>query len=144
MQLKALLNQRFSSAMTALGIPEDYPPMLALSGKPEFGDFQVNGAMRANKRTMRRVARRKDVCVGPLKRVRPTRKNELKVGVEVARNIPRTPAIGGHGHGTPQDAIVASRGALRVVEVDREEQHTRVAARLDPSTRQPTGRGGRR
>ena len=50
MQLKALLNQRFSSAMTALGIPEDYPPMLALSGKPEFGDFQVNGAMRAAKR----------------------------------------------------------------------------------------------
>ena len=50
MQLKALLNQRFSSAMTALGIPEDYPPMLALSGKPEFGDFQVNGAMGAAKR----------------------------------------------------------------------------------------------
>ena len=50
MQLKALLNQRFSSAMTALGIPEDCPPMLALSGKPEFGDFQVNGAMRAAKR----------------------------------------------------------------------------------------------
>ena len=50
MQLKALLNQRFSSAMTALGIPEDYPQMLALSGKPEFGDFQVNGAMRAAKR----------------------------------------------------------------------------------------------
>ena len=50
MQLKALLNQRFSAAMTALGIPEDYPPMLALSGKPEFGDFQVNGAMRAAKR----------------------------------------------------------------------------------------------
>ena len=50
MQLKALLNQRFSSAMTALGIPEDCPPMLALSGKPEFGDFQVNGAMSAAKR----------------------------------------------------------------------------------------------
>ena len=49
MQLKALLNQRFSSAMTALGIPEDCPPMLALSGKPEFGDFQVNGAMGAAK-----------------------------------------------------------------------------------------------
>ena len=50
MQLKALLNQRFSSAMTALGIPEDCPPMLALSGKPKFGDFQVNGAMGAAKR----------------------------------------------------------------------------------------------
>ena len=50
MQLKALLNQRFSYAMTALGIPEDCPPMLALSGKPEFGDFQVNGAMGAAKR----------------------------------------------------------------------------------------------
>lgn len=36
--------------MTALGIPEDCPPMLALSGKPEFGDFQVNGAMGAAKR----------------------------------------------------------------------------------------------
>ncbi len=50
MQLKALLNQRFSSAMTAIGIPEDCSPMLALSGKPEFGDFQVNGAMGAAKR----------------------------------------------------------------------------------------------
>ena len=50
MQLKALLNQRFSSAMTALGVPEDCAPMIALSSKPQFGDFQANGAMGAAKR----------------------------------------------------------------------------------------------
>ncbi len=50
MKLKALLNQRFSSAMTALGVPEDCAPMIALSSKPQFGDFQANGAMGAAKR----------------------------------------------------------------------------------------------
>lgn len=50
MQLKALLNHRFSSAMVAIGIPEDCPPMIAVSGKPQFGDFQSNGAMGAAKR----------------------------------------------------------------------------------------------
>jgi len=50
MQLKALLTQRFAAAMTAAGIPNDCSPMLALSGKPQFGDYQANGAMGAAKR----------------------------------------------------------------------------------------------
>ena len=50
MQLKALLTQRFAAAMTAAGIPSDCSPMLALSGKPQFGDYQANGAMGAAKR----------------------------------------------------------------------------------------------
>lgn len=36
--------------MIALGIPSDCNPMLALSGKPQFGDYQANGAMAAAKR----------------------------------------------------------------------------------------------
>jgi arginyl-tRNA synthetase len=50
MQLKMLLTERFSTAMIALGIPSDCHPMLALSGKPQFGDYQANGAMAAAKR----------------------------------------------------------------------------------------------
>ena len=50
MRLKDLLTQRFSAAMIASGIPEDCSPMLALSGKPQFGDYQANGAMGAAKR----------------------------------------------------------------------------------------------
>ena len=50
MQLKAMLNQRFATAMIAAGIPEDCLPMIAISGKPEFGDYQANGAMAAAKR----------------------------------------------------------------------------------------------
>tara|TARA_B110000503_G_scaffold87465_1_gene132859 strand:- start:2029 stop:3891 length:1863 start_codon:yes stop_codon:yes gene_type:complete len=50
MQLKAILTQRFAAAMTAAGIPSDCSPMLALSGKPQFGDYQANGAMGAAKR----------------------------------------------------------------------------------------------
>ncbi|HAZ78603.1 MAG TPA: arginine--tRNA ligase [Porticoccaceae bacterium] len=50
MQLKMLLTERFSTAMIALGIPSDCNPMLALSGKPQFGDYQANGAMAAAKR----------------------------------------------------------------------------------------------
>jgi arginyl-tRNA synthetase len=36
--------------MKAAGIPDDCSPMLALSGKPQFGDYQANGAMGAAKR----------------------------------------------------------------------------------------------
>ena len=50
MRLKDLLTQRFSAAMIAAGIPEDCSPMVALSGKPQFGDYQANGAMGAAKR----------------------------------------------------------------------------------------------
>ena len=50
MPIKELLNQRFSAAMAAAGIPDDCSPALALSGKPQFGDYQANGAMGAAKR----------------------------------------------------------------------------------------------
>lgn len=50
MRLKTLLTQRFSAAMTAVGVPIDCPPMISLSSKPQFGDYQANGAMAAAKR----------------------------------------------------------------------------------------------
>ena len=50
MRTKELLNQRLSAAMEAAGIPGDCSPALALSGKPQFGDYQANGAMAAAKR----------------------------------------------------------------------------------------------
>ena len=50
MRTKELLNQRLSAAMEAAGIPGDCSPALALSGKPQFGDYQANGAMGAAKR----------------------------------------------------------------------------------------------
>ena len=50
MRIKELLNQRFSAAMQAAGIPDDCSPTLALTGKPQFGDYQANGAMGAAKR----------------------------------------------------------------------------------------------
>jgi len=50
MRIKELLNQRFSAAMQAAGIPSECSPTLALSGKPQFGDYQANGAMGAAKR----------------------------------------------------------------------------------------------
>ena len=49
MSIKALLNQRIADAMQAAGIPSPCSPMLALSGKPQFGDYQANGAMGAAK-----------------------------------------------------------------------------------------------
>ena len=50
MSIKDVLNNRISAAMRAAGIPDDCSPMLALSGKPQFGDYQANGAMGAAKR----------------------------------------------------------------------------------------------
>ena len=50
MRIKELLNQQFSAAMQAAGIPSECSPTLALSGKPQFGDYQANGAMGAAKR----------------------------------------------------------------------------------------------
>jgi arginyl-tRNA synthetase len=50
MRLKALLTQQFTAAMRSAGIPEDCSPMVALSGKPKFGDYQANGSMGAAKR----------------------------------------------------------------------------------------------
>ena len=36
--------------MFELGIPADCPPSIALSSRPDFGDYQVNGAMKAAKK----------------------------------------------------------------------------------------------
>ncbi|MGB2045926.1 MAG: arginine--tRNA ligase, partial [Porticoccaceae bacterium] len=49
MSIKQLLNQRIATAMQAAGVPSPCAPMLALSGKPQFGDYQANGAMAAAK-----------------------------------------------------------------------------------------------
>ncbi len=50
MPIKELLNQRVSAAMLAAGIPSECSPLLALSGKAQFGDYQANGAMGAAKK----------------------------------------------------------------------------------------------
>ena len=49
MSIKNTLNTRFETAMQALDIPKECTPLVNLSGKPQFGDFQVNGAMGAAK-----------------------------------------------------------------------------------------------
>jgi len=49
MSIKNLLNTRFQHAMQSLGIPDQCSPLLSLSGKPQFGDYQANGAMGAAK-----------------------------------------------------------------------------------------------
>ena len=49
MSIKTLLNSRFQQAMQTLSIPDECSPLLSLSGKPQFGDYQANGAMGAAK-----------------------------------------------------------------------------------------------
>ena len=49
MSIKNTLNTRFETAMQALNIPKECTPLVNLSGKPQFGDLQVNGAMGAAK-----------------------------------------------------------------------------------------------
>ena len=49
MSLKNTLNSRFKTAMQALNIPSECTPLLNISGKPKFGDYQANGAMGAAK-----------------------------------------------------------------------------------------------
>jgi len=49
MSIKALLNSRLREAMQSLDIPDHCSPLLNLSGKPQFGDYQANGAMGAAK-----------------------------------------------------------------------------------------------
>ena len=50
MSIKTLIEQRVRAAMSASGIPDDCPTNITLSTRPEFGDFQANGAMAAAKR----------------------------------------------------------------------------------------------
>lgn len=49
MSIKETLHSRFKKAMSTLGVPENFQPLINLSGKPEFGDYQANGAMAAAK-----------------------------------------------------------------------------------------------
>lgn len=49
MNIRELLNQRFSAAMAAAGIPPECQPLVAPSKNPQFGDYQANGAMGAAK-----------------------------------------------------------------------------------------------
>lgn len=48
MSLLPLLNQRFAAALAAVGAP-DAQPLVQLAGRPEFGDYQMNGVMGAAK-----------------------------------------------------------------------------------------------
>ncbi|WP_461480781.1 arginine--tRNA ligase [Porticoccus sp.] len=49
MSIKTLLEQRVLAAMAAAGAPQDCPAHVTSSTRPEFGDFQANGAMAAAK-----------------------------------------------------------------------------------------------
>ena len=50
MSIKKTLNSRLKTAMQTLKIPNECTPLLNLSGKPQFGDYQANGAMGAAKK----------------------------------------------------------------------------------------------
>jgi arginyl-tRNA synthetase len=50
MIIKQLLDQRVRAAMNAADIPDDCPANITVSTRPEFGDFQANGAMAAAKK----------------------------------------------------------------------------------------------
>lgn len=50
MSIKTLLEQRVRAAMQAAEIPDNCPANITISTRPEFGDFQANGAMGAAKK----------------------------------------------------------------------------------------------
>ena len=50
MNIRETLIQQVRLAMTAAGIPPELPANVATSTRPEFGDFQANGALAAAKR----------------------------------------------------------------------------------------------
>lgn len=45
MNIQTLLLQRFKTALSVIGAPEDAPTPLGRSTRPEFGEYQFNGAM---------------------------------------------------------------------------------------------------
>lgn len=45
MNLHHLLTQKFTAALSKIGAPDNAPVPVARSAKPEFGDYQFNGAM---------------------------------------------------------------------------------------------------
>ncbi|MFB3893194.1 MAG: arginine--tRNA ligase [Phycisphaerae bacterium] len=50
MNIRSILEERITKALAAAGAPAGSPAMVAPSGKPQFGDYQANGAMSAAKR----------------------------------------------------------------------------------------------
>lgn len=49
MNIRDFLSQKVLSAMQAVGVPDDYGPMVAPAKKAGFGDYQANGSMAAAK-----------------------------------------------------------------------------------------------
>ncbi|MEW5683172.1 MAG: arginine--tRNA ligase [Pseudomonadota bacterium] len=49
MNIKQLLTEKTQSAFVALGLPADSNAAVTVSTRPEFGDYQINGAMAAAK-----------------------------------------------------------------------------------------------
>jgi len=50
MNIKQILSEKVSAAMTAAGLPEGTNPAISLSNRPQFGDYQANGVMGAAKK----------------------------------------------------------------------------------------------
>jgi arginyl-tRNA synthetase len=50
MNIRDFLTERLRQAMAAAGAPDDAPPLVTQSTKPQFGDYQANGAMGAAKK----------------------------------------------------------------------------------------------
>jgi len=50
MNLRKELELRIEKALQAAGAPTDAPALVALAGKPQFGDYQANGCMAAAKK----------------------------------------------------------------------------------------------
>lgn len=49
MNIKQLLTEKTQAAFATLGVPADTNPAVTVSTRPEFGDYQINGAMSAAK-----------------------------------------------------------------------------------------------
>lgn len=49
MNIRAYLANKIRAAMTAAGIPGEFPPLVVPSKRADFGDYQANGAMAAAK-----------------------------------------------------------------------------------------------
>ena len=50
MNIRTILVEKAIAAMTAAGLPEDTNPAVTQSTRPQFGDYQINGAMGAAKK----------------------------------------------------------------------------------------------
>lgn len=50
MNIQQILSDKIKQAMILAGADENVEPLVRQSGKPEFGDYQANGAMGAAKK----------------------------------------------------------------------------------------------